>query len=256
MSDVALSIADGASTSGTLGVGLGAITRLADTFDIHSVPGRGTALLARFWTPTPPPAPGKAVRAVGGLTRPLGGESVCGDTWAARLNADGPGPCTVMMCDGLGHGPLAARASERARHAFRASRHEGPREILEDIHTALKGTRGAAVSVARLDPDRGRVEYCGAGNISGFVVDSTRQPLVSLPGIVGHQLPLLRVFEAALTPASVLVLHSDGLVDRWRFLDFPGLLTRQPTVIAAQILGDAGVRRDDAGIVVLGAEAH
>ena len=44
---------DGHSTAGTLGIGLGAIRRLADFCDLYSVPGHGTALVARFW-----PAPG------------------------------------------------------------------------------------------------------------------------------------------------------------------------------------------------------
>ncbi|SCE25786.1 Anti-sigma regulatory factor (Ser/Thr protein kinase) [Streptomyces sp. SolWspMP-sol7th] len=49
ISDVAYSLRDGASSAGTLGVGLGTIARLADSFGIHSLPGRGTVLTARFW---------------------------------------------------------------------------------------------------------------------------------------------------------------------------------------------------------------
>src|SRR5689334_20816610 len=40
---------DGYSTAGTPGNGLGAIARLASHFDLYSVPGHGTALLARLW---------------------------------------------------------------------------------------------------------------------------------------------------------------------------------------------------------------
>ena len=53
--DVGAALRDGHSTSGTLGVGLGAIRRLADFCDLYSVPGHGTALVARFW---PAPRPG------------------------------------------------------------------------------------------------------------------------------------------------------------------------------------------------------
>ena len=51
--DVSAAMRDGHSTAGTLGIGLGAIRRLADFSDLYSRPGHGTALIARFW-----PAPG------------------------------------------------------------------------------------------------------------------------------------------------------------------------------------------------------
>ena len=54
--DTGAALRDGHSTSGTLGIGLGAIRRLADFCDLYSVPGHGTALVARFW-PAPRPAP-------------------------------------------------------------------------------------------------------------------------------------------------------------------------------------------------------
>jgi hypothetical protein len=48
----------------------------------------------------------------------------------------------------------------------------------------------------------------------------------------------------------VLLMHSDGIVDRWNPADSPGLLTRSPLVIAATVLREAGTRRDDAGVLV------
>ncbi|MFF4169528.1 ATP-binding SpoIIE family protein phosphatase [Streptomyces sp. NPDC001744] len=254
MTDVGGALADGTSSSGTLGLGMGAIARSADTFDVHSLPGRGTVLLARFWAGDDRGAPpGTDEVEVTGLTRPISGETVCGDTWAARVEhgPDGARVVTVMMCDGLGHGPLAALAGERARAAFRAQSHRSPQDIVRALHTELKGTRGAAAAVTRADFSRGSAEHCGVGNVSAFVVSGEkRATLLSLPGIVGHQMPAPRTFRVPLDPGAVLVLHSDGLSDRWSPADFPGLFTRQPAVVAAQVLGQAGVRRDDAGIVV------
>ena len=37
-----------------------------------------------------------------------------------------------------------------------------------------------------------------------------------------------------------MVLHSDGLTDRWSLDDYPGLSTHPPVVIAATLLRDAG----------------
>jgi len=47
------------------------------------------------------------------------------------------------------------------------------------------------------------------------------------------------------------VLHSDGLSRRWDMSSLPGLGARDPLVIAAALLAEAGVHRDDAGILVL-----
>ncbi len=66
MADVGSALRDGVSGSGTLGVGMGAIARFADVFDVHSLPagvrpcsrgsGRGTAP-ARSPGPTSPRSP-------------------------------------------------------------------------------------------------------------------------------------------------------------------------------------------------------
>src|SRR5262249_58644541 len=47
MANVGQCLQDGYSTTGSHGTGLGAITRLATLSDLYSVPGQGTALLAR-----------------------------------------------------------------------------------------------------------------------------------------------------------------------------------------------------------------
>jgi anti-sigma regulatory factor (Ser/Thr protein kinase)/serine/threonine protein phosphatase PrpC len=265
MADVGYARRDGVSSAGTLGIGLGVVERMADAFDLHSLPGRGTVLLARF--AVRPGGAGGAVEAgpepaVAGLTRPLSGEEVCGDGWTTRLVRPDPGdhgahqgtdPTVrlVMLCDGLGHGPLAARASEQAVAAFHRTASADPAELLTALHRALSGTRGGAAAVARIDPRERRVSYCGVGNISGFVVaDGRRSTLLSAPGIVGHHLPRLRVFDAELPEGSSLVMHSDGLTERWDVGAMPGLFQRSSTVIAAQLLREAGVRRDDASVVV------
>ncbi|MYT26565.1 serine/threonine protein kinase, partial [Streptomyces sp. SID7760] len=90
MSDVSAALRDGMSTAGTLGIGLGAVRRLADTFAIHSRPGLGTIQVARFW-PHPLPPALQREPLVSGITRALGGEDTCGDAWAARTDpADYP----------------------------------------------------------------------------------------------------------------------------------------------------------------------
>ncbi|GGK97426.1 SpoIIE family protein phosphatase [Mangrovihabitans endophyticus] len=244
MRDVAQALGDGHSTVGTLGIGLGAIMRQASWSDLHSVPDRGTVLAVQVW-PGPPPTPAWAA----GLVRPLTGEPVSGDGCAVREAA---GRRQVMVCDGLGHGPLAARAAQEAARGFAAAPAAPPSVVVEALHRALGHTRGAAVAVAELDPAAGVVRYAGLGNVVGAVLagGGARRGMVSLPGIAGHQRRQIREYEYALGPADVVVMHTDGVVDRWDPSDYPGLLTRSPQVIAATVLRDGGTRRDDAGVLV------
>ena len=94
------------------------------------------------------------------------------------------------------------------------------------------------------------MRYCGLGNVAGSVVhDDGRRSMVSLPGIAGHQGRTIREYAYPLPPGAVVVLHSDGVNDRWAPGDLPGLFDRTPAVIAAAVLRDAGLRRDDACVL-------
>lgn len=244
MADIVHSVGDGHSTTGTLGIGLGAITRQASWCDLHSVPGKGTVLAAQVWSADPPP-PSWA----GGITRPLTGESVSGDAFAFRV-ADGRHQ--LLLSDGLGHGGLAAAASREAVRAFVDAPAIPPDALVDLLHRKLNHTRGAALAVAELDAEAGLVRYAGLGNISGTVLAMGTRPrgMVSLPGIAGHQRRQVRQFEYPLDRESIVLMHSDGVVDRWSPNDYPGLLRHSPEVISATVLRDAGTRRDDAGVLV------
>lgn len=244
MADLAHSVGDGHSTAGTLGIGLGAIVRQASWSDLHSVPGKGTVLVAQVWAAGPPPPAWAA-----GLTRPLTGEPVSGDAFAVR---EADGRHQVLMCDGLGHGGLAAAAAHEAVRVFAETPPAPPAAVVEALHRKLNHTRGAALAVAELDPEAGLVRYAGLGNIAGTVLsaDGARRGMISLPGIAGHQRRQVRQYDYPIARDAIVLMHSDGVVDRWNLADYPGLLTHSPAVIAATVLRDAGVRRDDAGVLV------
>lgn len=238
-------VADGESTAGTLGIGLGAVKRVAGTVHLHSIPGHGTIVDAVMW----PSAVHPGALPVSGLVRPLRGQEVSGDTIAHRDFGAGH---LIMVADGLGHGPLAAQASEQAADAFLASSSLVPAELIQLMHRALARTRGAAVAVVRLDSATRTLVHAGVGNIAGRLVgEGVTRALVSQPGIVGHNLPRVRetAFEAAASRA--VVLHSDGLTEKWDLAAMPGLLEQGPTVLAAALMRDAGTRRDDASLIVL-----
>ncbi|MEU6072237.1 SpoIIE family protein phosphatase [Micromonospora sp. NPDC047074] len=245
MVDLAVSSQDGHSTTGTLGIGLGAIVRQATWFDGYSRPDRGTVLAVQIW----PDRRGADERPwVGALTRPLAGESVSGDGYAWRIVE---GRRQVLACDGLGHGPLAAAATDAALDAFRRAPAGPPAAVVQHLHRSMSHTRGAALAVAEPDPSAGVLRYSGLGNISAAVIgaDGKRRGLVSLPGIAGHQRPAVREYDYPFDAGALLVMHSDGVVDRWKLADYPGLADRSPLVVAATLLRDAGIRRDDACVV-------
>ena len=79
-----------------------------------------------------------------------------------------------MMADGLGHGLLAAQASEQAVQIFESSRMETVTAVIDEIDSGLRATRGAAVAVAEIRGDV--VNFSGLGNISGCNPFTGRRP--------------------------------------------------------------------------------
>jgi anti-sigma regulatory factor (Ser/Thr protein kinase) len=234
---------DGHSTAGTLGIGLGAVTRLADHYDAYSTPGRGTVLVAQMWQQRDPRSAWAEA-----LTRPMTGESVSGDGYAVRREGSRG---LVLVCDGLGHGPLAAAATQAALNVFASTAMDHPAAVVERLHRGLSHTRGAALLVALIDQEASVVRVCGLGNVAGVVLTGNeRRGVVSMPGIAGHGKASIREFGYAWTADSLLVAHSDGVSERWDLGAYPGLQARTPLLAAATVLRDAGVRRDDACVLV------
>jgi anti-sigma regulatory factor (Ser/Thr protein kinase) len=241
--DLRRALADGYSTGGTAGQGLGAISRLATRFDVYSAPGKGTALFARI---------GGAADAesleVGSVCVPLATETECGDAWAI---AGPPGAPTLLVVDGLGHGHHAAEAAAEAVAAFRQHAALPVERLLEVIHGALRATRGAAIAVAQAGAGA-IVRYAGIGNISGVMHGSGHvRKMVSLPGTAGHEARTIRCFEYEWPADGLLVLHSDGVGSRWDLAEYPGLSTRHPALIAGVLHRDFSRGRDDATVVVV-----
>jgi anti-sigma regulatory factor (Ser/Thr protein kinase) len=206
--DVTAALRDGHSTAGTLGIGLGAIQRLADFADLYSRPGHGTALVARFCV-SPPVSQLRCAD----LIRPITGETECGDAYGA-VEVDGA--VTAVLCDGLGHGPPAA------------------------------------AGVAAVLDDPAGEPAAGLGNVAASIVsDGQRKSMVSIPGIAGVQARTIRQFEYDVPPGSAVIVHSDGISSRWEAATLPALEARDPLLIAAVLLAEAGVHRDDAGVLVL-----
>ncbi|MFC9686001.1 SpoIIE family protein phosphatase [Streptomyces sp. NPDC056948] len=218
-------------------------------------PGDG-GVLTREEPPGPSddsPSPVAGVRA-GGVNIPYAGAECSGDAWAWVRAGE---RVTLMLADGLGHGPDAARASSAAVVALHRWAHLSPADALGRLHDTLKGTRGAAVAVAQLDLRAGRLRFAGIGNVGARLrTDGTWRHLLSRPGIVGvHRPGTLREEEADWADDRLLILHTDGLPSRWTPPSDAGLPAADPAVTAAVTIRDASSParpvRDDTAVAVL-----
>jgi anti-sigma regulatory factor (Ser/Thr protein kinase) len=245
--DLNRAMADGYSSAGSLGGGLGAVARKADRFAIFSRPGLGTAVLARFVAAPPPADRGRI--GIGAIVDTYPGEFVCGDSWAY---ADSPNGGTVLAVDGSGHGEYAARAAAVAIEVFLANSDRDCVRLVETLHRALAPTRGAALAVARLDRTAKAVRFVGVGNIAGaLVADGQLRHMVSHNGTAGHVAPRIREFTYPFADKPTLILHSDGMSARWDLGSYPGLAAAHPALIAGVLFRDYRRGRDDCSVVVL-----
>jgi anti-sigma regulatory factor (Ser/Thr protein kinase) len=245
MANPARCMQDGYSTAGSPGNGLGSIARLADTLQIYTRSGQGSAVMCRFITRPAPTRHG----ILGAALAPYPGEQVCGDSWSWSDTRRG---LTIMLADGSGHGIEAARAAELAVRTFIQNAEVSCEDLVDRIHRALTATRGAAVAVARIDRAERVVRFVGLGNISAVLAcpDKPRH-MVSHNGTAGHVAPRIREFTYEFTEDPLVIMHSDGLTSRWNLAHYAGLMSHHPSLIAGVLLRDHRRGRDDASVVVV-----
>lgn len=235
---------DGFSTAGSPGTGLGAVSRAADLFDVYSLAGQGTAVMCRVVEKAPNDVP----MSIGGVCIAKSGEDIPGDSWTSVASSEF---VSIAVVDGLGHGPMAATASLAAVRVIADRGDQSLEDMLADAHGALRPTRGAAVGIARIHTSARRIDFAGVGNIAGGVVaDDVTRRVVSLPGIVGHEMRKVQSFSYPWMPGSVLILHSDGVSGSWNAKNYPGLMQHDASLIAAVIYRDFCRGSDDATVVV------
>lgn len=252
IANLAESMRDGYSTAGSPGTGLGALQRMTTRFEMWSAPGKGTIARFEVW-PKALGAPPKGRWLVGAVSLPKPGEEACGDDWLA---VERPGRLVLFVTDGLGHGPAAASAAHAAIAAARKHAAMKSHEIMEEVHGALRPTRGAAGALALLQPEKGLCNYCGIGNISACIRSAgMNRSMVSHNGILGHQVRKIQDFQYPFPASSLVVAHSDGIGTHWDLASYPGLEMRHPALVAAALYRDHCRGRDDATVVAARMEA-
>ena len=270
--DVGQAMTESFSSRGTLGLGLPGVRRMSDTFDIRSSPGAGTTVRARRnFNATPraaaalplapatpalvqfarvntgPAGSGEWQHAL--ARRPCYGEVVSGDGSLVQPLARG---LLAAIIDVLGHGEQAhtlARFCERwlATHA-----HADVADLVQNLHREIKGSVGAALTLAYLDIEARSMTVVGVGNTRLYGLRVPSLCIDAQPGIVGgSNLPRLRATVVPIAPQDVLLFTSDGISEQLDVQDLQAIRHHPVHRIAQQVLRDHGKDYDDATCLVL-----
>jgi negative regulator of sigma-B (phosphoserine phosphatase) len=180
--------------------------------------------------------------------RPRPGENICGDRLLV-VDVDGTGALFGVL-DGLGHGAEAAEAANCGVDVLQTARTEPLGALVQRCHRALSGTRGAAMTLARIDFRADTLSWIGIGNVAADLVAKhpagveLRSSARLIGGIVGYRVPeVLAPQQVPIRPGDLLVIATDGVVeDHLDDIDF----SAPALVIADQILNSHAKDNDDA----------
>jgi anti-sigma regulatory factor (Ser/Thr protein kinase)/serine/threonine protein phosphatase PrpC len=253
---------DGYTQTGTLGIGLGAIQRFSDEFEINP-PHYGdfiksyfsenntfkTCIRSRKWLKTKTIWKGSNKHIVAGaVSRAKPGEDFNGDAYLIlHLNEY---TSLIAVMDGLGHGREAFIASQLAREKLMLIQDHSPGNCISYLHDTLKGTRGATVGIALIDSKNKKLSYSGIGNIeAGIFTNNKKINLMSYGGIVGHNMRTPRVFQYDFQKGDCLCMFSDGIIARWQNEEINW--KEHPQKIAEMILSQYSRINDDASILII-----
>lgn len=244
IADIGLALSDGFSTGSSAGGGLGAMRRLADSFEIRSTPGQGTVTVCGFGA-----APVLAGVEIGAFLMNYPGDRACGDAVFAR---DVGGRVDLLAVDGLGHGPRAEVAAAEAVAGIEPLRGEDPARLLSELSARLAGSRGSVAALAQIEAADGRLRLAGIGNIAALLVraDGQVRRLISREGRLGGAVRLPPVESAEMGRGDVLILHSDGLSTLRSHVELPPLAGMSCAMIAAHLMRDRNKGRDDCCVLV------
>jgi serine/threonine protein phosphatase PrpC len=187
---------------------------------------------------------------VGLLSRAYPGERLSGDhaLWIWSEEA-----LVVGVVDGLGHGPEAREAADRAIELMRERPSLTPEHMLEHCDVGLKGTRGAAMGVVRLERQSGALSHACVGNIATLVCRPGKVDAMSCsPGVLGISQQRARIAHggSSLRPGELLVMHTDGLSSRTTVEDAV-LLRHHPMVVAHELMRRFSKNHDDALVLAV-----
>ena len=233
-------------TENSLGAGLESVFRLADEVEVDTRLAEGLRVVARKFETQVLSSYEVAIAGA-----PYPGEAISGDD-AIYLPSDSGFLAAVI--DGLGHGPEARKASDKAVGAIARHSDLGLREILETVNAQMEGVRGCVLAVVRFSAQSRVLECLSAGDIRVHLYHlRDAHFFTSTPLVIGDRdlrSRRLRVEETTAPPGSVLVMFTDGLESRTTLKGQLDLLRRPALVIAQDLLAEHSRGTDDALVLV------
>ena len=175
-------------------------------------------------------------------------EAECGDTGVIK---EVDGRCFLALVDVLGHGREAHAVAVTAQTYLEQDCFKEPVEVMQGLHTCLKGTRGAVAAICRLDIATGELVYAGMGNIVVRVLGPRAVRFVSRDGVVGYIMSTPKQQTVKLLAGDVLVMHSDGIKEHFELFGRPDILSGTAESIATALLDQFWKQNDDASCIVL-----
>jgi negative regulator of sigma-B (phosphoserine phosphatase) len=183
--------------------------------------------------------------------RPVPGEEVCGDFPIAV--AVGGTAALFGVADGLGHGTAAETAALRAADVVNRCHAEPPDVLLQLCHRGLADTRGATITLARIDFETDTLSWIGIGNVTADLVAKgpggvqIRASALLAGGIVGYRIPhALATHQVSIGPGDLLVIATDGILeDHVAGIDFAA-----PAMAIAEHILNAYSRESDDALVL------
>ncbi len=159
----------------------------------------------------------------------------------------------LAVVDGLGHGPEAMAAAERAVETLRKHAEQTVMSLVRLCHQALIGSRGVAMSIAAINSLDETLTWLAIGNVEAVVLradkraNPPRESVVMRGGVIGYELPPLRAAVITLQRGDLLIFATDGIDASFTDqLD----VTRPPQRLADHILAEHAKGTDDALVLV------
>jgi len=157
----------------------------------------------------------------------------------------------LALVDVLGHGREAHDVALTAQAYLEDNCRQEPVEIMQGLHSRLKGTRGAVAAICRLDTATGELIYVGMGNIVVRVLGPRAVRFVARDGVVGYMMSTVKKQAVKLLAGDILVMYSDGIKEHFELAGRPDMLSGSAESIANALLEQFWKQNDDASCIVL-----
>ena len=159
----------------------------------------------------------------------------------------------MLVADGLGHGREARASSASVAAVVRKEPGRSLESLLLTADTALRGQRGAAVTLTRVDQPAAVVECAAVGNVAcALETRGTSSKFGAESWTVGVPASRrkIRTEQKAFPANGAVLLYSDGVSGRASFADRGEMLLEHPLVAAHFVASTFGRSNDDVMVLV------